>query len=76
MREFINALTERAYQNRTVALIENGSWAPTAVTVMRKMLEGSKNIRVLPTTVTVKSALDSNSLSALKHLALELTKSN
>lgn len=72
MREFINHLTERNFQNRTVALIENGSWAPLAAKVMRKMLEESKNIKYTNTTVSVKSALDSESSEQLESLAEEL----
>ena len=54
MKDFINHLTERNYQNRTVAFIENGSWAPMAAKVMRKMLENSKALTFADTTVTVK----------------------
>ncbi len=65
MREFIDHLTERAYQNRTVALIENGSWAPLAAKVMRSMLEKSKNLTFTDTTVTIRSALNEESTAAL-----------
>ena len=65
MREFIDHLTERAYQNRTVALIENGSWAPLAAKVMRSMLEKSKNLTFTDTTVTLRSALSEESTAAL-----------
>ena len=58
MKEFIHHLTERNYQNRTVAFIENGSWAPMAAKVMTKMLEGSKNLTYAATTVTVRGALN------------------
>ena len=58
MKDFINHLTERNYQNRTVAFIENGSWAPMAAKVMTKMLEGSKNLTYAATTVTVRGALN------------------
>ena len=57
-KTFIEHLTERNYQNRTVALMENGSWAPTAARVMRKMFEASKNLTILDETVTVKGSLD------------------
>lgn len=74
MREFINHLTERNYQNRTVALIENGTWAPNAVKVMRGMLENSKNLNILETSVTVKSALGKDSICEIEKLAEELVK--
>lgn len=74
MREFINHLTERNYQNRTVAFIENGTWAPNAVKVMRGMLENSKNLNILETSVTVKSALGKDSIGEIEKLAEELVK--
>lgn len=74
MREFINHLTERGYQNRTVALIENGTWAPMAAKVMRAMFEKSKNITFTDTTVHIKSALNDESSSALETLAEELCR--
>lgn len=58
MREFIDHLTERNFQNRTVALIENGSWAPLAAKVMREMFEKSKNLTFTDTTVKILSALN------------------
>lgn len=72
MREFIHHLTERAYQNRTVAMIENGSWAPVAIKVMQKMLESSKNLRFAEKNVTIRSALNENSTAQLEALAAEL----
>ncbi|MDE7234354.1 MAG: FprA family A-type flavoprotein, partial [Ruminiclostridium sp.] len=72
MRHFIGALTERGYQNRTIGLIENGSWAPMAAKVMRGMFEKSKNITFTETTVTVKSALNKDSEVQLDALAAEL----
>ncbi len=74
MREFINHLTERNYSNRTVALIENGSWAPLAAKVMRGMLEKSKNITFADTTVKILSALNEESSAQLDALASELCK--
>ena len=68
-RQLIEHLAERNYQNRTVALIENGSWAPMAGRVMRKMLEGCKNLTILDEGVTIKSALDSASEAQLEALA-------
>ena len=74
MRHFIYGLTERGYKNRTVGLIENGSWAPTAVKVMKGMLEDSKDLRILDTTVKITSALDEISRDAVYKLAEEITK--
>ncbi len=72
MREFINHLTERNFQNKTVAFIENGSWAPMAAKTMKKMLEGCKNITYTDTTVRIMSALNSESSEQLEKLADEL----
>ena len=72
MREFIDHLTARNYQNRTVALIENGSWAPMAAKVMKEMLEKSKNLNFAEHTVTVRSALNDESAAQLQSLAEEL----
>lgn len=72
MHAFIHHLTERGYQNRTVAFVENGSWAPTAAKVMRKMLEGSKNITFAENTVTIVSALSETSIAQIDALANEL----
>lgn len=72
MRHFINALTERGYQNRTVALIENGSWAPMAAKVMRGLFESSKKILFANTTVRVLSTLNAESTASLNALAEEL----
>ena len=72
MKEFIHHLTERNYQNRTVAFIENGTWAPTAAKVMAKMLEGSKNLTFAETTVTIRSAVKEETLRAIDTLATEL----
>ena len=72
MKEFIHHLTERNYQNRTVAFMENGSWAPLAAKVMKKMLEGSNKLTLAETTVTVKSALSAESRDQIEALANEL----
>lgn len=72
MREFINHLTERNFQNRTVAFIENGSWAPLAAKVMKGMLEKSKNLTYADTTVRILSALNEESTAQLTGLADEL----
>ena len=74
MREFIDHLTERNYQNRTVALIENGSWAPQAAKVMREMFSKSKNITFTDTTVKILSALNDDSSAALEAMADELCR--
>ena len=74
MKEFINHLTERNFQNRTVALMENGSWAPMAAKVMRKMLEGSKNLSFTDTTVKILSALNDDSKAQIEALANELCR--
>ncbi len=74
MRHFIDHLTERCFQNRTVALIENGSWMPQAAKIMRKMLENSKNIRFCENVVTIRSALNAESEAKLEALADELVK--
>ncbi len=72
MREFINDLTERGYQNRTIGIIENGTWAPMAAKVIKSKFEKSKNITFANTTVTVNSALDSTSEAQIEALADEL----
>ena len=72
MREFINHLTERNFSNRTVALIENGSWAPMANKVMRNMFEKSKNLTFAENNVTIRSALNEESSKALEALSEEL----
>ena len=72
MKEYIHHLTERSYQNRTVGLIENGSWAPIAGKIMRKMLEGSKNLTFTDTTVKIFSALNDESRAQISALANEL----
>ncbi len=74
MREFINHLTERNFQNRTVALIENGSWAPLAAKVMKGMFEKSKNITFTDTTVKIMSALNEESSAQLDAMVEELTR--
>ena len=74
MREFINHLTERNFSNKTVALIENGSWAPLAAKTMKKMLEGCKNIEYTDTTVRIMSALNDDSKEQIEKLADELCK--
>ena len=72
MKEFIHHLTERTYRNRTVALMENGSWAPMAAKVMTKMLEGSKDLTFAENTVKIFSALTDENRQQIKALAKEL----
>ena len=72
MKEFIHHLTERGYRNRTIGLMENGSWTPTAAKVMVKMLEGSKDLAFCGTTVKILSALSDDSRAQIEALAKEL----
>ena len=74
MREFIEHLTERNFRNRTVAFIENGSWAPMAQKTMKSLLEGAKNLTYAETSVRILSALNAESLEALEKLAEELCR--
>lgn len=74
MQSFIDHLTARNYQGRTVGMIENGAWAPMAAKVMKKMLETSKNLTYTDTTVTVKCALNDASRAQIDALADELCK--
>jgi len=74
MKEFIHHLTERNYQNRTVAFIENGSWAPLATKVMKGMLENSKNLTFAENTVRIVSALSDESIAQIDALSDELCK--
>jgi len=74
MKTFINKLTERSFQNRTVALMENGSWAPLAAKVMRNMLADSKNLTFTDTTVRIMSALSAESKEQCEQLAAELCR--
>ena len=74
MKEFIHHLTERNFQNRTVAFIENGSWAPVAAKFMKKMLENSKNLTFTDTTVKIFSAMNEKNIAEIDALVEELTK--
>ena len=74
MKEFIHHLTERNYQNRTVGIIENGSWAPVAGKTMRKMLEGSKNLTFTENNVKIFSAMNDANRAEIEALAEELCK--
>ena len=72
MKEFIHHLTERSYQNRTIGLMENGTWMPTAAKTMVKMFEGSKNLTFCDNTVKILSALSEDSRAQIEALAKEL----
>ena len=74
MKQFIDHLTERNYRNRTVAFMENGSWAPLAAKIMKGMFANSKNLTFADTTVTIRSALDETSSAQVEALAEELCK--
>src|SRR5699024_1219482 len=74
MRDFIEHLTERNYQSRTIGLIENGSWAPLAAKVMKEMFSKSKNITWLNTTVHIMSALKADTRDQLESMAEELCR--
>ena len=75
MRTFLDKLTERAFQNRTVAFMENGSWAPTANKVMKEKLSKSKNLTFAKNDVTILSALNDESTQQVRDLAQELAAS-
>lgn len=72
MRTFIEHLTERGYQNRTIALMENGSWAPLAAKVMRGMLEGGKNLTILEPVIKMTSAMNDDTKDAIEKVSDEL----
>ena len=74
MREFINHLTERNFSNRTIGLVENGSWAPLAAKVMKSMLDGCKKLTFADTTVKIMSALDEESSAQVDSMVKELCK--
>ena len=73
MKTFLHGLTERNFQNRTVGLVENGSWAPMAAKIMKDILSGSKDLRFTDTTVRIRSALNDESRAQLESMADELT---
>ena len=74
MRQFIDHLTERNYQNRTIGFIENGTWAPAAAKIMKAMFEKSKNINYIDTTVTLRSAMTEENAEAIDRMAEELCR--
>lgn len=74
MRQFIDHLTERNYQNRTLGFIENGTWAPAAAKIMKAMFEKSNNINYIDTTVTLRSAMTEENAKAIERMAEELCR--
>ena len=74
MRQFIDHLTERNYQNRTIGFIENGTWAPAAAKIMKAMFEKSRNINYIDTTVTLRSAMTEENAEAIDRMAEELCR--
>ena len=74
MKQFIDQLTERHYQNRTLGFIENGTWAPAAAKIMKAMFEKSKNINYIDTTVTLRSAMTEENAKAIERMAEELCR--
>ena len=74
MRQFIDHLTERNYQNRTIGFIENGTWAPAAAKTMKAMFEKSRNINYIDTTVTLRSAMTDENAEAIDRMAEELCR--
>lgn len=74
MKQFIDHLTERNYQNRTIGFIENGTWAPAAAKIMKAMFEKSRNINYIDTTVTLRSAMTEENAEAIDRMAEELCR--
>ena len=72
MKTFIGHLKERNYQKRTVALVENGSWAPVAARIMQEMLKESKGIKFAENTVKIKAAVDEENIAQMEALVKEL----
>ncbi len=72
MREFINELLERGYKNRTIGIVENGSWAPVVSNKIKKAFENSKNITFAENVVTIHSAMKENNIEQIKNLAKEM----
>ena len=75
MEEFLHHLKAKNYQNRTVGLMENGSWAPAAAKLMRAELEGMKNITILEPTVSIRSSLKGETPDSMTQLAEALLRS-
>ena len=75
MQDFLNHLQAKAYQNRKVALLENGSWAPSAAKTMRSILETMKDITILDPVVTIKSTMKDSDMDAIKALVVAVANS-
>jgi flavorubredoxin len=69
MEEFLHILKSKNYQKRTIAIIENGSWAPTAARTMKGLLEGMKEINIVEPVITVKSVMNEQNVTQMKELA-------
>ena len=76
MQDFLNHLQAKAYQNRKVALVENGTWAPSAAKVMKGMLESMKNITILEPVVTIRSAMKESDMDAIDALVKSVTEND
>ena len=74
MEKFLHHLKVKNYQKRTVAIMENGSWAPTAARVMKAELEGMKNIEIVEPVITIKSTMKQDNVEQMKELAKNLVK--
>ena len=74
MNQYIDWLVERNYQNRTIGIIENGSWAPTVARIIKAKFEKSKNITWLDTIVSIKSAVKAENIAQIEAMADELMK--
>ena len=72
MNDFLHHLKIKGYNNRKVAMVENGSWAPSAAKTMRAYLEEMKNVEICPTVVTIRSAVKEENISQLEQLADEI----
>ena len=74
METFLNKLTNKNYQNRKIAIIENGSWAPTAARVMKGYVEKMKKITLCEKTVTIKSTMNDAAIAQMEALISEMTR--
>ena len=74
MQDFLHHLQSKAYQNRKVGIVENGSWAPTAARTMKSILETMKNIEIVEPVVTIRSVMKESDLPAMEQLADAMTK--
>ena len=76
MQDFLNHLQAKAYQNRKVALVENGTWAPSAAKVMKGMLESMKNITILEPVVTIRSAMKESDMDTIDALVKSVAEND